>query len=650
MHKKLFILTIIISLAVSGLSSSKEVNKKIDGNLVMEDIPDIPERISLKMLQYQNTRSAIMRDWASDGKGMLISTRFGETRQLHFIKQAGSSRKQLSFFKEPVRNAWMCPDKTKKTFVFQKDTGGNEYYQLYYYNMSTGSYSMFTDGASRNGNVVWSNKGDKFVFNSTKRNNKDWDLYVYNPEKPEKEEIVLKEGGLWEVVDWSPDDKKLIVAKYISINESYYYILDLETKELKQINPKNKKISYGFALWAKKSKGIFITSDEGNEFRKLRYYDLKKQKLTTITKKINWNVDEIAISKSRNKLAFVTNENGVGSLYLLNTKTQKHMKIKGVPKGLIYGLRFHPRGHQLAFVSNTAKTPGDIYVLNISNKKILRWTYSEVGGLNNDNFAEPKIIEYPTFDKVNDKDRMIYAFYYKPKAKKEKYPVVIYIHGGPEGQYTPYFSSRIQYLVNEMDIVFIAPNVRGSAGYGKSYLKLDNGYKREDSVKDIGKLLDWVDKQPELDNTKVAVYGGSYGGYMVLASMTHYNDRLACGVDNVGISNFVTFLKNTKDYRRDLRRVEYGDERDEKMNKFLIEISPTTNAHKITKPMFVVQGLNDPRVPATEAEQIVKTIREKSGNVWYLLANDEGHGFRKKRNRDFYSNVLMLFFEQCLLK
>jgi len=287
--------------------------------------------------------------------------------------------------------------------------------------------------------------------------------------------------------------------------------------------------------------------------------------------------------------------------------------------------------------------------MSLSDYSLERWTYSEVGGLNTSNFVIPELIHYPTFDEVNGKPRMIPAFIYKPKGEGP-HPVLIDIHGGPEGQALPYFSPINQYYVNEMGIAIIEPNVRGSAGYGKSYLQLDNGYNRENSVKDIGKLLDWIAKQPDLDAKSVAVTGGSYGGYMVLSSMFKYNDRLKCGVDVVGISNFVTFLENTQDYRRDLRRVEYGDERDPEMNKFLDSISPTTNAHKITKPLFVVQGFNDPRVPYTEAEQIVDIVRKNDGEVWYLLAKDEGHGFRKKTNRDFYIWSEVLFYENFLLK
>ncbi len=461
--------------------------------------------------------------------------------------------------------------------------------------------------------------------------------------------MVLSEGGSWGAGDWAPDDKSIIVGKYVSANESYYYTLDLASKKLEQINPSSEKIAYGGAVFSKDGKGIFITSDENSEFQRLRYYDLKTKKFTVLTSDINWDVESFTLSKQGDKLAFTVNEDGMAKLYMLDTKTMKYTAVPGIPVGQVYGLSFHPDGKKLAMVLNTPQSSGDVSVMDLSNNSLERWTYSEVGGLNTSKFSIPELIHFPSFDQVDGKPRMIPAFITKPKGNGP-FPVVIDIHGGPEGQAQPYFNPMYQYYANEMGIAVIEPNVRGSSGYGKSFLQLDNGFKREESVQDIGKLLDWIATQPDLDPKRVAVTGGSYGGYMVLASMTHFNDRIKCGVDIVGISNFVTFLTNTQDYRRDLRRVEYGDERDPKMNEFLQKISPTTNAHKITKPLFVVQGLNDPRVPYTEAEQMVDKIRKNSGEVWYLLAKDEGHGFRKKTNRDFYIWSEVLFLEKYLLK
>ncbi len=650
MKKKIYVLAALLSVSIGDGSAWPAAERREQGNIITEDIPDIPQRIVDRMLQYQNTRSASIQDWDASGKGMLVSTRFAETSQLHYVEKPAAMRRQITFFSEPVGEARICPDLNQRAFLFTKDVGGSEFYQIFHFDLDGAEYKMLTDGSSRNGAMLWSNRGDKFVYYSTKRNGRDWDLFLSTLKEPNHPKPILQQGGTWTPEDWSPDDRLLLVSIYVSINESYLYVLDVESGSLEQINPTDKKISYGAARSAHNAKGIFLTSDEDSEFRRLKYYDLKKKTFTDLTADIQWDVEEIAVSKLRDKLAFTTNEDGISRLYILDTRTNKYKQVPGVPLGEVYSLKFHPHGGRLAIVVNTPQTPGDVYVLNLKNNSLVRWTYSEVGGLDTESFVVPDLIHYQTFDQVHGKPRMIPAFYYKPKNAKPPFPVLVYIHGGPESQHVPYFSSARQYYVNELGIAVIAPNVRGSAGYGKTYLQLDNGYKREDSIKDIGKLLDWIKKQPDLDSSRVAVMGASYGGYMVLASMVHYNDRLKCGIDVVGISNFVTFLENTKDYRRDLRRAEYGDERDPQIREFLLKISPTTNAGKITKPMFIAQGLNDPRVPVTESQQIVSAVRKNSGAVWYMLAKDEGHGFRKKTNRDYYNNAAALFLEEHLLK
>ena len=647
--KKLSTIILLICFLIPAVFLTAQVERKEQGSLVIENIPEIPQQLKDRIFQYQSTRSASFQDWLHNDGGILISTRFGETSQFHKVNIPGGSREQITFFNEPVGGATICPDENQNIFLFTKDVGGGEFYQIFSFDLNDGNFKMLTDGKSRNGGVSWNNKGDKFSFYSTKRNGTDWDIYIGDLSDPENSQMVLSEGGAWVAADWSPDDKSLLVVKYVSANESYYYILDLNSKSLTQINPSDEKIAYGGALFSKDGKGIFFSSDEQSEFQRLRYYDLQTKEITVLTEDINWDVQSMTLSEQGDKLAFSVNEDGMTTLYLLNTKSMKYEKVPGLPIGQVYGLSFHPDGGKLAIVLNTPQYPGDVYVINLSDFSLERWTYSETGGLNTSEFVIPELIHYPTFDGVDGNPRMIPAFIYKPKSKGP-HPVLIDIHGGPESQSKPYFNPINQYYVNEMGIAIIEPNVRGSEGYGKSYLQLDNGYNRENSVKDIGALLDWIAQQPDLDAERVAVTGGSYGGYMVLSTMFNYNDRIKCGVDIVGISNFVTFLNNTQDYRRDLRRVEYGDERDPDMNEFLNSISPTTNAHKITKPLFVVQGYNDPRVPFTEAEQIVEAVRKNDVNVWYLLAMDEGHGFRKKTNRDFYIWSEVLFYENFLLK
>ena len=634
--------------------------RREEGNLVFENVPEIPERIAEGLQRYENVRSAGLSGWMPGGEGILIGTRFGETGQVHHVTEPGGARRQLTFFDEPVGGAEPSPNPDVQGFLFSKDVGGSEFYQIFFYDLETGDYRMLTDGESRNGGALWSNGGEEFVYFTTKRNGTDWDLYVQDITGADSARAVLEAGGTWFPSDWAPGDTTLLVTRYVSINESRPHLLDVRTSELTPFDPHgvpdSVQVAYGGGLFAKDGSGIYFTSDYESEFRRLRFYDFDADSVQTLTSDIDWDVEGFTLSDDGRRLAFTVNEDGIGKLHVRETATGADVQTPALPTGLVYGLAFSPDGGRLAMTLNTPTTPGDVYSFELGSSEsfelgsseLTRWTYSETGGLSAERFAEPELVRYETFDEVDGQPRTIPAFLYKPEGDGP-FPVLVDIHGGPEGQERPYFNSTTQYLVSEMGIAVLAPNVRGSSGYGKSYLLLDNGFKREDSVQDIGALLDWIGGQPELDADRVAVYGGSYGGYMVLSSMTHYNDRLRAGIDIVGISNFVTFLENTQDYRRDLRRAEYGDERDPEMRAFLEEISPTTNAAKITKPLFVAQGLNDPRVPASESEQMVEVIREGGGEVWYFLAKDEGHGFSKKSNRDAFNQAAALFLETYLL-
>jgi dipeptidyl aminopeptidase/acylaminoacyl peptidase len=649
--KRHILLIAFVACIFLPFNSAGQTKKEI-GNLVIENIPDIPDELRERLNQYQNTRGASPSGWSPNGDAMLMSTRFGETSQIHLISMPGGARRQLTFFKEPVSGGYFCPNPVYNGFMFRKDIGGNEFSQLHWFDLSNGKYEMISDGGrTQNSNVLWSEDGTRFIYTSTRRNMKDYDLYLGNMNDMKNVKSILEREGNWSPMDWSRDGKKVIVINYISANKSAIYILDLGTGTLEQINPNEKEdIAYGNSSWTSDAKGIYYVSDEGGEFMTLKYYDVATKKSTILTKDMHWDVDGFIMNKQRNTIVFAVNESGAYKLYKMDLATNEYKPIGGLPTGIVYPIEFHPNGTLFSLLINSPQSPSDIYSYDLLTNKLTQWTYSEIGGLDNSKFVMPALIEYETFDKLDGKPRKIPAFYYKPSNVTGKIPVVIEIHGGPEGQSIPYFDAFRSFLTNELGVAVIEPNVRGSAGYGKSYLKLDNGYKREESVQDIGKLLDWIAAQPELDASKIAVTGGSYGGYMVLASLTHFNDRIRCGVDVVGISNFVTFLQNTEDYRKDLRRVEYGDERDPEMKEFLTKISPANNVDKITKPLLIVQGQNDPRVPASESEQMKNKMQEKGNEVWYLLAKDEGHGFRKKENWTFEQLATILFLQKYLLK
>jgi len=427
----------------------------------------------------------------------------------------------------------------------------------------------------------------------------------------------------------------------------------VETLTPRPSDPKAERVSNSSPRWTKDGKAIVYLTDQGNEFRGLVARDLASGKTIPGPIKHKWDVEEFDLSDEL--IAYVSNEDGISKLRVAKVESWlagggDTLALPEIPEGVIAGLKFHPDVDLLGFTLSSARSSSDVYSIDgldgESPVELYRWTLSETGGLDPSSFATPKLVRFPTFDK-----REIPAFVYKPSAAKfpGPRPVLINIHGGPESQFRPIFLGRVNSLINELGLVVIFPNVRGSDGYGKTSLKLDNGMLREDSVKDIGSLLDWIETQPDLDSKRVGVTGGSYGGYMSLAVQTNYNDRIKAGIDVVGISNFVTFLKNTQGYRRDLRRAEYGDERDSAMREFLERVSPLTNVAKIKTPILVVQGANDPRVPLSEAEQVVAAIKKNDVPVWYVVGKNEGHGFAKKVNQDYLQAVEVEFLKRFLL-
>jgi dipeptidyl aminopeptidase/acylaminoacyl peptidase len=648
MRKSILVLMVLVFALTSYADGVIETTAN-NGNLVMQDVPEIPQVIVNDLNRYQNVRSAPFRGFSVDGKSIFITTRFGDVAQIHRVDTPNGSRKQITFFEEPIGGIDRQPGTNNLTFTM--DTGGNEFSQIFSFNPKTAESKLLTDGESRNGGVEWNQDGTQFAYVSTRRDGKSNDIWLMDPEEPSKSEILMEsqDGSWWGADDWSNDGQHLLVQQYISASDSRIHSLNLQTREIKQLvgDKDAPSVNYSIAFDAK-NKGFFFVTNQFSEFNQLAYQAYTKTEPVIITKDINWNVDSGALSEKKDRAAFIVNVDGIDTLYLLSLKDFKYKKVKGLPIGLIGGLEFSPDGKNLGLTLNTARSASDSYVLALGKSplsygELTRWTESEVGGLDTSEFSEPELIRYQTFD-----DREIPAFIYKPKSEGP-HPVIISIHGGPESQYTPGFSSTYQLWVAKLGAAVIAPNVRGSSGYGKEYINLDNGFKREDSVKDIGALLDWIETQSDLDSKRVAVYGGSYGGYMVLASTAHYSDRLKAAVDVVGISNFVTFLENTEDYRRDLRRVEYGDERDPKMRAHLEKISPNNHVEKFDIPMFVIQGQNDPRVPVTEAEQIVKALRDSGKTVWYMNALNEGHGYRKKENRDIYQQAIVMFFKEHLI-
>ena len=614
-------------------------------NLTVEGIPPLPKSLAETLRRYTEFRAAGFADWHPIRREMLIRTRFADTFQVHQVAFPGGDRRQVTFFPDAVGAASFQPT-LGEYFVFSKDSGGNEFSQNFRYDLADGRITLLTDGASKNSHGLWSNSGDRMVYSSTRRTGKDVDFYTLDPANPESDRLLAElAGGGWFGLDWSPGDAQILVMEYVSINESYLWLLDAHSGEKALLTPKGGlKVSYKGAKFAPNGNSLVVVTDSGSEFDRLMRLDLATKALTPLTPELGWGVEDFDVSPDGTKIAFTTNEDGVSILRLLDSASGELTIPQGIPTGVLGSLSWHPSGEELAFGLVSARSPSDVYSLTLATGQIDRWTRSETGGLNTDRFSEPELVRWPSFD-----GRSISGFLYRPDEKfTGKRPVMIVIHGGPEAQARPSFLGQSNYYLNELGAALLLPNIRGSSGYGKSFLDLDNGFLREDSYKDIGALLDWIAEQPDLDSENILVSGGSYGGHMTLAAAYLYSDKIAASVDIVGMSSLVTFLENTESYRRDLRRVEYGDERDPEMRAFLERIAPLNHAEEIRKPLFVIQGKNDPRVPAGEALQMVATLRGNGVPVWFLMADDEGHGFAKKKNIEFQFFATVQFVKTYL--
>lgn len=613
-----------------------------------QDVPPVPVELAARLAQYQSVRTATFRGWAPDGTGILVATRFGNSAQLHRVYEPGGRREQITFYDEPVTGTFI-PQATDGAILMVMDSGGNENGQVHLFDRQKYQTHRLTDGKSRNMLGPVRHDGSQIVIASNQRNGRDVDLYTANPRQADSMKLLMQvDQQTWNPHDWSKDGKTLLISRYVSANESYPALLDAATGQKTDLPlPTAEKAAVDSMAFSADGKSVLLTSDAGFEFRRLMKLDLATKKYEALTSDINWDVSDLIVEPDSGDVVFAVNDDGATRLFLIPKGTGPRRELK-LPLGVIAGLEFSPDGKRLGFTLARPDAPADAYSMVIESGELTRWTFSEVGGLNPASFVTPTRIQFPSFD-----GRMIPAYYFKPRVPASdgtarKLPVYISIHGGPEAQYQPFFSPIIQYYVNELGIAVICPNVRGSAGYGKTYLLLDNAEKREDSVKDIGALLDWIGKQPELDGSRVAVAGGSYGGYMTLASLTNFGERIKAGIDVVGIASFITFLERTAPYRVDLRRAEYGDERDPKMRAVFNKIDPLNNAEKIKAALLVVHGKNDPRVPFFEAEQIAAKVRSSNRPVWTVFAANEGHGFAKRDNSDYQRAVEVLFLKKHL--
>jgi len=639
MTTRTLLLGSVLALACASAAWSADTPRREVGQIVYDNVPEIPAALQAAIAPYYNARSAVFEDWLDDGS-ILIATRFGDTNQIHRVAAPGAARTQLTFFGEPINTAIAQPKAER--FLYARDVGGAEYYQAYLRGL-TGAETQLTAAKTRNENFVFAADGKTVAWSQVTPGDPNYDIVLADPAHPEGRRTVHEGRGAIGPLDISPDGKSILAARYNAATFVELYVLDVATGALKQIGPANRKVGFQAGAFTADGKGVITLSDDGSDMTRPVLFDLATGKARDLEPGGQWPVEDFKLTPDGKTIAYLVNEEGYSRLVLKDLASGKALAAPKLPLGVLTGMGFSKDGTKLGFSLSTSTSSGDVWSWDLAGQTLTRWTQSELGGLDPAKLVEPALFRYPTFDK-----RSIPAFIYRPTGKGGKLPVIIQIHGGPESQEQPSFSPRRQSWVNEVGAAVIIPNVRGSSGYGKAYLNLDNAAKREDSVKDISALLDWVAQQPDLDASRVAIVGQSYGGYMSLAVAAHENDRIAGAIDLYGISDFETFLKNTEGYRRDLRRAEYGDERDPKMLEVFRKIAPVNMSAAMKKPMMVYQGANDPRVPQSESEQLVAKLRAQGAEVWYVLAKDEGHGVAKKPNAEAVRATEIVFLKKVL--
>ena len=591
---------------------------------------------------WKSRQSKSLVAWMPDGSGLLVQgSRMILDSRLHTLSNAAGKPVFLPQIPRNVGAIHGAPG--REYMVLGWDRDGDEQYRLYRWDLGEADPVLLTSESERAAFGAFEPDGPRIAYGSTRRNGTDFDVYLMDPLDPRSDRLILEVDGTWAVGGWSRTGDELLLVHVVSSLENDLYVLDIGTGSLTRItDDADGAVRHGSPQWSRDGSALYYTSDRATEFSHLRRLDLRTGEEAVLSADIPWDVESIQQTGDGELLLISVNEDGRTRHYTTDPLGAEMQRLELFSSGQ-FSTRLHPDDPVL--LVNHSDRFGVVrgYTYDLLSEELTLWAGTEPS---QSSTPDTRLVRYPTFDSVAGEPRRISAFVY-PGVGNGPRPVLISIHGGPEGQARLSTSGS---TAQKSGITVITPNVRGSTGYGRTFTTLDDQYLREDAVRDIGALLDWIDEQPDLDESRVAVTGGSYGGYMVLASLVHFSPRIRCGIDIVGVSNFVTFLENTADYRRDLRRAEYGDERIPEMREFLESISPLNNAERITSRLMVVQGANDPRVPVNESRQLVERVRDNGLDVAYMEGANEGHGFRHPWNSFYAGLAQQEMTRECLLE
>lgn len=608
-------------------------------------VPECPPDLIARVAPYLNYQVANFQDWHPRRRDALITTRIGAVPQLCLVTIPRKKPQPISMSEGTIAAGRFDPGDDSR-LIFSQDLRGDERYQFFRLDLRDGTATRFTDGTSRNTSLCWSPQGRRAAYLSSAGDDLKTDLFIVDLEQgnTRRQVTTLPQSG-WTLLDWSPDETRLLLVQHRSNRESHLYEVNVPTGACVPLTTEGEtNVYYSGARYARDGDGFFVVTDRGAEFRYLARFDPVKREVHPLGLIGPGDVEDFDLSSDGRHVVLLINAAGMSTLRFLDLRSGRFRIGPRLPPGVATGLRWHSNSRDVGFTITSHSAPGEVYSVDVRRRTLTRWTDGD--GFRNASRVEPERLSVRSFD-----GRRIPGFLYRPDPRKfpGPRPVLVMIHGGPELQARPQFQGRWNYLLEEMGVALLYPNVRGSTGYGKSFERLDDGLNREDAVKDLGALLDWIAKDPALDSARVGLYGSSYGGYMVLAGLITHGDRLRCGIDVAGISDFPGFLQGTPAYRRDLRRAEYGDDRDPGTAAFLQEISPLTNVKKISRPLLVAHGVNDSRVPVDQSERLIEEIRGGNGTVWAVILSDEGHGFGKRDSVDFVFLALVQFVGRFLL-